>query len=414
MIAEIIAAGSEMLTPHRQDTNSLFLTERLNTLGVSVAFKTIVGDNLDHLTAAARTALHRADIVLFSGGLGPTEDDLTREAAAAALGIGLHADADILQLLEARFAARGTPMPHNNLRQANVLVNAEILPNKNGTAPGQYLDLVHEHHRRIVILLPGPPSELKPMFDAQVQPRLAATLPPNHIATRQLRMSLLPESQVDARTAPIYKRFPDVETTILAGNAEIQLHFAATKPTQDEAEARIAELSALIEQELLTDIFSTNGDPLEQVVLNLLAENNQTLATAESCTGGLIAQRITARAGSSSHYLGGAVVYSNALKQKFANVPATTLAQHGAVSRETAQALAEGIRQQTGATLGLSVTGIAGPDGGTPEKPVGLVYIALATPTSTEVKQLNLTGDRDRIRWWTSQHALELIRRKLL
>ncbi|HEY6377132.1 MAG TPA: competence/damage-inducible protein A, partial [Edaphobacter sp.] len=239
MIAEIIAIGSEMLTPYRQDTNSLYLTQGLNDLGVSVAFKTIIGDNLTHLTEAVRTAISRADIVLFSGGLGPTEDDLTREAVAAALNLELHRDNDIVTSLYKRYAARKIVMPPNNAKQADVLEGATVLPNPNGSAPGQYLDTVVDSHRKIIILLPGPPNELKPLFDNQARPRLATTLPPRYIARRLLRMPLIPESQVDARTAPIYQQYSDVETTILAHSGEIQLHFIAAKPTLAEAQNRV-------------------------------------------------------------------------------------------------------------------------------------------------------------------------------
>jgi nicotinamide-nucleotide amidase len=423
MIAEIIAAGSEMLTPFRQDTNSLYLTQGLNDLGVQVAFKTIVGDNLSHLTSAARTAISRADIVLFSGGLGPTEDDLTREAAAAALNVGLHVDNAALAALYKRFAARQMVMPPNNVKQAHVLDGAIVLENKNGSAPGQYLDTTvpgthSEVVRKIVILLPGPPKELKPLFDTQVKPLLAASLPPRHLASRTLRMALIPESHVDARTAPIYKQYTDVETTILAGPAEIQLHFLCAKPTQAEAQRRVDELAGKIEAEMDDTIFSSHGESLEEVVLLNLGLRSLTLATAESCTGGLLAQRLTAIPGSSRYFLGGAVVYSDALKTAFAGVPAALVAKKGPVSPEVAQSLAEGIRTRTGASLGISITGIAGPGPGAPgpdaNKPIGLVYIALADGHRTQVKELNLPGDRERIRFWASQHALELIRHRLL
>ena len=225
MIAEIIAVGSEMLTPFRQDTNSLYLTSRLNELGVQVAFKTIVGDNLGHLTGAAKIAIARADIVIFSGGLGPTEDDQTREAVGEALGLGLRRDNEILTAMYKRFAARHMAMPPNNAKQADRLEGAEVLANANGSAPGQYIDTVVGRHRKIVILLPGPPKELKAMYEAECRGRLAASLPERHMAKRMLRMALIPESQVDARTAPIYQQYSDVETTILAGSGEIQLHF---------------------------------------------------------------------------------------------------------------------------------------------------------------------------------------------
>jgi nicotinamide-nucleotide amidase len=423
MIAEIIAAGSEMLTPFRQDTNSLYLTDGLNDLGVQVAFKTIVGDNLSHLTSAALIALSRADIVIFSGGLGPTEDDLTREATAAALGIQLHSDNSILASLYKRFAARQMVMPPNNAKQADILDGATVLPNKNGSAPAQYLDTTildsnGKPVRKILILLPGPPSELKPLFDNEVKPRLAASLPVRHLAKRTLRMALIPESHVDARTAPIYQQYADVETTILAGSGEIQLHFLCAKPTLAEAQSRVDELAEKVEAEMEEAIFSSHGESLEEVVLLNLGLRNLTLATAESCTGGLLAERLTAIPGSSRYFLGGAVVYSDALKTTFADVPATLVHDKGPVSPEVACSLAEGIRARTGASLGVSITGIAGPGPGATgpdaSKPIGLVYIALADAHDTQVKEFNLPGDRERIRLWASQHALELIRRHLL
>jgi nicotinamide-nucleotide amidase len=423
MIAEIIAAGSEMLTPFRQDTNSLYLTAALNDLGVQVAFKTIVGDNLTHLTEAATIAIARADIVIFSGGLGPTEDDLTREAVVAALGIELHRDPAILAELHKRFAARQMVMPPNNAKQADVVEGATILENKNGSAPGQYLDTIvldstGKPIRKIIILLPGPPKELKPLFDEKCRLLLKHTLPPRHLAKRTLRMALIPESHVDSRTAPIYKEYPDVDTTILAGAGEIQLHFLCAKPTLAEAQARVDELTEKIEAEMEDAIFSSNNESLEEVVLLTLGLRGLTLATAESCTGGLLAQRLTSIGGSSRYFLGGAVVYSDALKTAFAGVPPELVTTYGPVSPEVARSLAEGIRTRTNASLGISITGIAGPGPGEPgpdaDKPIGLVYIALADAQATMVEKFNLPGDRERVRWWASQHALELIRHRLL
>src|ERR1700722_17636438 len=423
MIAEIIAVGSEMLTPFRQDTNSLFLTAALNDLGVQVAFKTIVGDNLAHLTGAASIAIARADVVIFSGGLGPTEDDLTREAAAAALGISIERDLAILTELYKRFAARKMVMPPNNAKQADVLGGATVLENKNGSAPGQYLDTTvldtsGRPIRKIVILLPGPPGELKPLFDDQCRLLLKHTLPPRHLAKRTLRMALIPESHVDARTAPIYSQYSDVETTILAGGGEIQLHFLCAKPTLAEAQQRVDELTEKIEAEMEDSIFSSHGESLEEVVLLHLGMRHLTLAAAESCTGGLLSQRLTAIAGSSRYFLGGAVVYSDDLKTRFADVPADLIATKGPVSAEVARALAEGIRTRTGASLGVAITGIAGPGPGEPgpdaNKLIGLVYVALADGEDIQVKELNLPGDRERVRYWASQHALELVRHHLL
>ena len=422
MIAEIIAVGSEMLTPHRTDTNSLFLTEGLNDLGVSVAFKTVIGDNREHLTSAVRIALSRADIVITSGGLGPTEDDLTRNCVADALGLELHKDPDTMAALYKRFAERRIPMPPNNEKQAEVIEGAELLQNRNGSAPGQWLDTTWpgsdgQPHRKIVILLPGPPKELKPLFTEDCIPRLAANLPQRFLAKRVLRMALIPESTVDARTAPIYTQFSDVETTILAGSGEIQLHFACTKPTQEAAEARVNALVELIEHEMGDDIFSSHGESLEEIVLLMLEMRDLKLAAAESITGGLLAQRLTSVPNASRSFHGGAVVYASEQKVNLCKVPWELIEKHGAVSPEVARALAEGIRQQTDCSLGISLTGLAGPGAGEgPDagKPVGLVYIGFADGEDTQVKKLNLFGDRERIRYWSSQHALELIRRTLL
>ncbi len=410
MIAEIIAVGSEMLTPYRQDTNSLAMTAELNRLGVSVAFKTILGDDLGQLVEAARIALRRADIVLFSGGLGPTEDDLTREAVAAALGVGMSRDQGVVESLKERFTKRGITIREINFKQGDVIDGAELLPNSNGTAPGQWIATNYEGQARFIALLPGPPKELTALFAEQVRPRLAAVVPEQHIATGQLRMAVVPESEVDARTAPIYKQYPDVQTTILSTQGEIQLHFTCLAATAVQASSRVEELLSRCRAEMQEFVFSSKGDSLEDVVLQQLVVQQRTLAVAESCTGGLLAQRLTSIPGSSGSFLGGAVVYSNALKTSFADVPETLLQQHGAVSEPVARALAEGIRQRTGADLGVGITGIAGPNGGTGDKPVGLVYIALSSGADTVAHQFHLSGDRERIRWFASQHALVLLR----
>ncbi|MGA7137678.1 MAG: competence/damage-inducible protein A [Terriglobales bacterium] len=412
--AEIIAVGSELLTPHRQDTNSLYLTEKLNELGVEVRFKCIVGDDLEGLTAAAKLAMRRSDIILFSGGLGPTEDDLTREAVAAALGLTLQRDAGIIARLEERFAKRGIKMSANNAKQADILSGATVLANPMGTAPGQWVGGKYDGRERLLMLLPGPPYELKAMFEAECIPRLRSRVPVRHIATRTLKMAMIPESQVDARVAPIYKTYTDVETTILAGGGEIQLHLRCRKDSQADAEARVEELAEKIEDELGDAIFSRKGETIEQIVSYLLQMRSMTLAVAESCTGGLLAERITSLSGSSRYFLGGAVVYSNELKTQFANVPKKLIDQQGAVSREVAAAMAEGIRKRCLASYGVGITGVAGPGGGTEQKPVGLVYIALAGEEGTQVVERNFPGDRKRIRQFATQQALEMIRRALL
>lgn len=414
MNAEIIAIGSELLTPFRQDTNSLYLTEKLNQLGVEVIFKTIVGDNRERLTGAASLAVSRAEVVIFMGGLGPTEDDLTREAVADALGLELRRDPAIITSLEQRFAARGWKMATNNLKQADVLSGATVLPNANGSAPGQWMSGKYDGRERIILLLPGPPHELKALFEEQCLPRLRAKLPPQFIATRELKITGLGESACDSRIAPIYKLYTDVDTTILAGADEIQLHLKSRAASLEAAQSRVDELAEKIEEELGDSVFSDNGESMEQIVGYYLQMRNATLAVAESCTGGLLAERITSVGGSSRYFLGGAVVYSNQLKTAFADVPAELIEKHGAVSPEVAKALAEGIRRRSGATFGLSVTGVAGPAGGSDTKPVGLVFHALASDAGTEVVERKFPGDRKRIRRFASQQALDMVRRKLM
>ena len=414
MIAEIIAIGSEMLTPHRQDSNSLFLTERLNELGISVAFKTVVGDNLEHLTCAARTAVGRADLAIFMGGLGPTKDDLTREAVAAALGVELKRDNKLVTELYKRFAERRLQMPDNNSQQCDVLQGAVVLPNTKGTAPGQWLETDFDCLLRTVVLLPGPPHELHTMWDTECMPRLREKVPPAAIATRVLKVAMMGESLVDKRAAPIYQRFPNVETTVLAAQGQVEFHLRATAATKQEAQAEVDRLAGELEDELDDAVFSSHGESLEEIVNLFLQMRNAKLAVAESCTGGLIAERMTSVAGSSRSFLGGVVVYSNEMKTLFADIPPLMIEAHGAVSREVAVALAENIRELCNADIGVGVTGIAGPGGGTEEKPVGLVFVAVSDGHRNEVVQRRFFGDRERVRRWASQQALDMVRKMLM
>lgn len=412
--AEIIAVGSEMLTPFRHDTNSLFLTDRLNQLGVEVAAKSVVGDNLDYLTSASRVAIGRADIIIFTGGLGPTEDDLTREAVAAALNRELKRDAEILTRLYTRFAERRVPMPENNARQADVVSGATVLPNPKGTAPGQWLECSVDERPRIVILLPGPPWEMKALWAAQCEERLREKIPPAHIATRTLKVAMMPESQCDMKVAPIYTQYPDVQTTILAGAGDIELHLRAQGSDEQAVQQRVDKLAGELEDELEDFVYSSQGETLEQIVGYFLQMRNATVAVAESCTGGLLGARISSVSGSSRYFLGGVISYSNDLKTLFANVPPLMIQAHGAVSREVAAAMAEGIREECNATYGVAITGVAGPTGGTDEKPVGLVYHAIHDGMTTDVVERKFPGDRERIRMWAAQQALDMIRRKLM
>jgi nicotinamide-nucleotide amidase len=413
VITEIVAIGSELLTPFRQDTNSLFLTRRLNELGVEVSYKTIVGDRPEHLLSACRTAFARAELILFSGGLGPTEDDRTRESVAEALGAEMVRDHDRVAAIYARAAALRKRLPDNNVKQADRIDGAEWLDNPRGTAPGQWLDLVHQGRRRLIILLPGPPPELEGVFNDHCFERLHAMLPERHLATAELKIAMVGESSADQRAAPIYKKFPAVETTILAQPGEVQFHLTARSGSLAEAERQVEELAALLEDEFADEMFSSGGESLEQIVGYFLQMRGATLAVAESCTGGLLAQRITSVSGASRYFLGGALVYSDAAKRVFCGVPPLLLEADGAVSEPVAAALAEGIRERCHSTYGIGITGIAGPGGGSEEKPVGLVYVAVTDGKDSDVVRNYFPGDRQRIRWYATQMALDRLRRRL-
>jgi len=406
MKAEIIAVGSELLTPDRLDTNSLFLTEELNAIGIEVVRKTVVGDNRDLLAEAFRDALNRVPLIIASGGLGPTEDDLTRETVADLLGRKLRRNDEILRYIEGRFRKLGREMPEVNARQAMVPEGAEILENPRGTAPGLWL----EDANRAVVLLPGPPRELKPLFREQVLPRLERRVSGVRLYSRELRVTGLGESHVEQRILPIYKRFPEIQTTILAAPGETQIHLRFWTEDAARAKKTLDEIVQGFEIALSDRIFSQDGRSLEEVVAEQLTLNNATIAAAESCTGGLLAQRLTSIAGSSSYFLGGVVCYSNELKTAWADVPAEIIAAKGAVSPEVAVALADGIRRRVGSTLGVGITGIAGPGGGSDEKPVGSVHVAISHAGAVKERAARFPGDRESIRWQASQLALDLVR----
>jgi len=409
MDAEIIAVGSELLTPQHADTNSLFLTEKLNSLGILVRFKTIVGDSREDLAAVVRAALARSPLTIVTGGLGPTEDDLTREVVAEVLAMPLGEVPEIRQHIEQRFVRMGRSMAANNLRQAQVPEGADWLENRNGTAPGIWI----ERDGRIVVLLPGPPRELEPLFENSCVPRLARHTSGECIRTCVYKVVGLPESEVDQRIAPIFREYRNPSTTILASPGSIEVHLSARAATDKEARALLSELGDKIEIALGDHIYSTKGESLEEIVGMYLVMRQKTVAVAESCTGGLLAERLTRISGSSSYFLGGAVCYSNELKTRLAGVPPELLEAHGAVSQPVARALAEGMRARTGAALGVGITGIAGPTGGSAEKPVGLVFISLSDEQGTQVREFRFPGPRDRVRLWASQMALEMIRRRI-
>jgi nicotinamide-nucleotide amidase len=410
MNAEIIAIGSELLTPYRLDTNSLFITNELNQVGVRVVHKAVVGDTPDEMLSSFRHALERADVVVSCGGLGPTDDDRTRQTVSELLGRKLLRNEEVLQKLQERFRRFGRTMPEINTRQALVIEGATVMPNPRGTAPGQWI----EAKGRILILLPGVPSELRALMEAEVTPRLAKLGIKERRYARDLRIVGLFESEVEQRVSPLYVQYPDTDTTILATSGGIQLHPSIWSDDGAGAEARLDELVRCMALALGENLISTHGEAIEDIVARVLMENRATIAVAESCTGGLLAERLTNLPGSSAYFLGGIVCYSNDLKTRLLGVPAEMIEAKGAVSSEVALALAADIRKLTGATLGVGITGVAGPSGGTPDKPVGLVHIGIADEHGPREKSFRFPGDRERIRFFATQNALDGVRRYFL
>ena len=410
LTAEIIAIGSELLAPDRSDTNSLWLTEKLNSIGIEVKLKTIVGDDDARLEETIRDAVKRSGCVITTGGLGPTEDDITRKVAARALGRRLLLDDVLLEGIRRRFQSFGLTMPERNSRQAMVIDGSVVLDNPNGTAPGLFL----EHQGTSIALLPGPPREMQPMFENHVQPRLAEKAGHVRVVRRVMRVAGIGESAVDEKIAPIYMRYDNPQTSILFNQSEIEIQLTARGRTEADADLLLDKLSGEIEERLGNAIFAFRGEKMEEVVGLRLSVGGYTLAVAESCTGGLIAQRITEVAGSSKYFIEGVVAYSNDAKTRRLGVEPVLLLEHGAVSAAVAEAMAQGVRERAETDFGLSVTGIAGPSGGTEEKPVGLVFIALASEVGTEHRKLTIPGDRHLVRWRASQAALDLLRRRLI
>jgi nicotinamide-nucleotide amidase len=411
LTAEIIAIGSELLSPNRSDTNSLWLTDQLNRVGIDVRLKTIVGDDDARLEEVIKDAVKRSRVVITTGGLGPTEDDITRKVAARALNRRLSLDEKVLEEIRARFRSFGiATMPERNSRQAMVISGAEVLPNPNGTAPGLYL----EHEGCAVVLMPGPPREMKPMFENYVRARISNLGGETRFATRVLRVAGMGESAVDEKIAPIYTKYENPQTTILFNSSEIEIHLRAHGRTEADAETLLDDLSLKIEKELGNSAFSFRGETMEEVVGRRLAMTEFTLAVAESCTGGLIAQRLTSVPGSSKYFIEGCVTYSNESKVRLLGVDKKLIREFGAVSQQVARDMARGVRHRAKTDFGLAVTGVAGPGGGTEEKPVGLVYIALADDAHTDHRKLTIPGDRELVRWRASQAALDMLRRRLI
>jgi nicotinamide-nucleotide amidase len=411
MNAEIIAVGSEMLTHKRVDTNSLFLTEQLNNLGIEVTAKHVIGDDLERLAGTIRRALGAVQLVILSGGLGPTEDDLTRDAVAVALDRRQVYNAGISDSIEQRFRQMNRVMPEINRRQAMVIEGAHLLSNDRGTAPGQWI----EEGGAVVMLLPGPPHELKSMFTRQCLARLQRIVPPQAIRTLELRISGMSESELDQAIAPIYKRYDNPVTTILAHNGDMQVHLRAHGATEGETMSLLAEVGGKIDAVLGDRIYSRNGDPLEAVVGKQLAGLHATLAVAESATGGGLAERISSIPGSSAYFLGGFVTYTRRMKIDLLGVPVEVLDEFGTVSPQTAEAMASAARRRTGATWGVSITGNAGPTVDDDKAPVGMIYVGISGPADTVSYHRHWpTSDRARVRAFAAQMALDLLHRKLI
>ncbi len=408
--AEIIAVGSELLTPAHVDTNSLFITDQLNRLGVDVVEKHVVLDDLRRLERAIRESLDRVEIVLLSGGLGPTEDDVTRAAAAAALGRELIFSPEQEEILVRRFQRLNRKMAEINRRQTYLIDGAEAISNPHGTAPGQF----YRTNNGALFLLPGPPRELKPMVTEQVVPRLEKILPPQVLRTKTFRIAGMGESDLDALIAPVYTRYKNPTTTVLSGPADLTVTLVARCESEAEAEALLEEVSGPIAKLLGDRLYSTRDEPLEVVIGNLLRERQATVATAESCTGGMAAVRLTEYAGSSDFFKASFVTYTEEQKTALLGVPNQLLEQHTAVSEAVAVAMAEGAREKSGATFAVSITGYAGPTGGTEENPVGTVFIGVATPTSAKALRFRYGLDRNRVRLLSTQTALDLLRRAIL
>ncbi len=406
---EIIAVGTELLSPYRQDTNSLYLSRRLNDLGMSIRYKSIVGDSWDDLLVCIHNARSRSDLIIACGGLGPTQDDRTREAFAAALGKKLTIRPEILSEIEKRFRKRGLQMTDSNNKQALIPENAEILFNCRGTAPGIWM----QDGDKIIILLPGPPAELTSMFEKQVIPRLRKYRR-GFRARAALKLTSLPESQVETEISDLYPKNPDSDLTILAVPGQIEIHLSSfSRSSQAEAETELFKLKEPICVRLGDNIFSDSDQELEEVVGSQLIAADATLSVAESCTGGLLGHRITNVPGSSRYFSMGVQTYSNPAKIELLNIRPELIARHGAVSQEVALSMSKGIRDRSGSDFSLAITGIAGPTGGSREKPVGLVFTALSWDNGAEVQCDRFLGHRKTIKFRATQRALDMLRRHL-
>ena len=412
--AEIIAVGSELLGATRLDTNSLYITDRLAGLGIELRTKVVVGDDRAELAAVFRQALARVDLIVLTGGLGPTDDDLTRDVVAEVLGRPLETDERIVATIERRFARRGLRMPDVNRRQAQVPRGAAVLENANGTAPG----LLLEDAGRVVVLLPGPPREVQPMIDALCAGALLQRAGAERLHRTILFVTGRSESHVEEVAQPIYSRWtaatPPVTTTILAAPGQVELHLTLRERDAVRAQEILGRAREELRSALGADVFSVDGRAMEEVVGEQLRSRGYMFAAAESCTGGLLTSRLTDVAGSSAYVHGSIVAYDNEAKINLLGVPRALIEEHGAVSEPVAIAMAEGARERTGADVSVAITGIAGPGGGTPAKPVGTVVIATIVGTQpAHVRTYSFIGGRGQVKFQATQAALDRVRRML-
>ncbi|MBI2002316.1 MAG: competence/damage-inducible protein A [candidate division NC10 bacterium] len=411
MGTEIITIGTEILLGQIVDTNASGIAERLAEAGIDLFYKITVGDNTGRIEAALRRALERADVIITTGGLGPTEDDLTRDVVAAVLDRPLHLDPDVLAHIERRFAHRKIPMTQNNRKQAMVPEGAEVLHNPNGTAPGLFL----KDRGCCVACLPGVPAEMKPMLTEQVIPRIRETFGiQSRIVSRVLKTCGISESKLDHAIGDYFREMQNPTIGVLAHAGEIHVRLTCKGEDPATITRMLDDLEAKIRERLGPLIFGRDEEKLEALIGQLLRERKATLAVAESCTGGLLASRLTDISGSSDYFERGVVAYSAAAKTEILGVPAELLRESGAVSLPVALAMAEGVRRMSGTTFGLATTGIAGPTGGTPEKPVGLVCVALAWNGGELAREYRFHGGRELIKYRAAQMALEMLRRHLL
>ncbi|MDF2891412.1 MAG: cinA [Clostridia bacterium] len=409
MKCEIIAVGTELLLGNIVNSNARYLSEKLAELGIDVHYHITVGDNMSRLKEAIELSLKRSDIIITTGGLGPTDDDLTKEGVAAALGLRLVPHEDSLQKIECYFKTSNRPMPECNKKQGYIPEGALVLENNNGTAPG----VMVEKEDKLVILLPGPPKEMMPMFSEQVYPCLKAKSA-FMIKSKTLRVVGVGESTIQELLQHIFDEQSNPTVAPYAKDGEV--HLRITAKCQDEAEANrlLKEMEARITDILLDNVYGYDDESLEYIVYKLLEKNKMTVSIAESCTGGMISGRLTNVSGVSSVFTNAIVTYSNQAKMNFLKVQENTLRSHGAVSAETAEEMAKGIRQVSGTDVGISVTGIAGPEGGTAEKPVGLFYIGIAIGEKVEAHRYFFPASREKVRWNATTRALDILRRALL